>query len=313
LALGESSYPPPFSFARKSSNKGALRKRPLGLHMTVQELFHKWIDACGGERAWKGLIDINFRLKHKTSGSIGMISMVMQEYERNVFIKMQPKLRIKSIFIDPKTKKKTVYGRDSKGWFAYWENVLPGKGWSHHRKPDIFDDFKTKEMVSYDLKGIGFWLGIPFLMHQDGVKLKFAGFLKPGKVPSGSEEVRKPLPMLEVDLTALNDWPIDLVTVAFHPHTFLPVEARYRFTDQEGAWHICAFHEYKKINGIVYPSIRRFYKDDESWEIEERMTKVRVNTHIHESHFRRPGPMVQWNQPSADLKSVNKPRVDLGF
>jgi len=248
------------------------------------------MNACGGEAYWKGIIDIDFNLT-RTSSVLGIVGEVM---ERKVYIKMQPRLRIKSIFINSGTKKKTIYGLDKKGWFRYQENVPVGKGRTTVRRPDVYNDYKTKDEVAYELKGIGFWLGIPFILQSPDVKLRFAGFLRPGKIADDSEQVKSPLPMLEVDLTALSDWPIDLVTVAFHPHTFLPVEARYRFTDQEGAWHVCLFENYKKINGIVYPATRIFFKDGEDWELVEAMSNVRVNSFIHESHFKRPATMTKW-------------------
>ena len=264
---------------------------PPGLHMSVQQLFTKWMDACGGEAYWKGIIDIDFNLT-RTSSVLGIVGDVR---DRKVYIKMQPQLSIKSIFTDGGTKKKTIYGFDRKGWFRYRENIPIGKGRATNRRPEVDDYYKTKDEVSYELKGIGFWLGIPFILQNPAVKLRFTGFLKPGKIPADSEQIKRPLPMLEVDLANLGgDWPIDLVTVAFHPDTWLPVEARYRFTDQEGAWHVCLFEDYKTINRITYPAKRIFFKDGEDWEIEEVMSKVRVNSSIHKSHFQRPGPMQPW-------------------
>jgi hypothetical protein len=276
-----------FSFPSLASG---LKRNPPGLGMSVQELFTRWMDACGGESYWKGIIDIDFNLT-RTSSVMGIVGEVL---DRKVYIKMQPQLRIKSIFTTTGAKKKTIYGFDRKGWFRYEEDVPVGKGRWEDRRPDVDDYYKTRDEVSYELKGIGFWLGIPFILQSPGVKLRFAGFLKPGKIDPHSEQVKRPLPMLEVDLAGLGDWPIDLVTVALHPDTWLPVEARYRFTDQDGAWHVCLFEDYKKINNITYPAKRIFFKDEENWEIEEVMSNVRVNSFIHDSHFQRPGPMEQW-------------------
>ena len=261
-----------------------LSGNPPGLGMSVKELFGRWLRSSGGEAAWKGIIDIEFDL----IGTVRFSGVLIEERERHVRIKLQPRLRMKMEFTDPK-KRRTIFARDGRGWFKYKEGIPKDQGWWDRRNPQVYDDFETKDEVSFELKGIGFWLGMPFILQRPGVRIRFAGFLKPLVLGD------KPLPMLEIDLTALKDWPIDLLVVALSQRDWQPVEARYRFRGEDEMPNTCIFFDFVKTKGLYYPSTRVFYDDTKpSGERVEKMVNVVANTWIHQDEFKRPNEGEHW-------------------
>ena len=263
-----------------------LRGNPPDLGMSVQELFGKWLRAAGGEAAWKALIDIKFDL----TGTTKFAGLTVEKRVRHVHIKLQPRLRIKMEYVDGDNKR-VIFGLDGEGWFKYKEDIPIGKGRWDWRKPDVYDDFKSQDEVSYELKGIGFWLGIPFLLQQPGARLRFAGFLKP------LNDGDKPLPIVEVDLSDVGDWPIDMVIVALDPNDWQPVEARYRFRGEEKMPYTCVFFEFDQTLGVKYPKVRVFYDDTKgNAEREELMENVVANTWIHQDEFDRPRAQEHWRK-----------------
>jgi len=267
---------------------GAVARRndiPPNMPMNVQELFGRWLRTSGGEAAWKGLIDIEFDLTNTTS----FMGQEVSKRTRHVNIKLQPRLRMKAEFVDDDGKR-TIFGRDGAGWFKYREDVPVGQGMHDWRKPNVYDDQVSQDEVSLELKGIGFWLGLPFLLQQPGAKLRFAGFLRPG------DETNPPYPIVEVDLVEVGDWPIDMVIVALDPADWQPIEARYRFRGEDDMPYTVRFFDFTTIQGIRYPQTRLFYKDDNYGERSEVMTNVRANTWIHQDEFTRPGWREQWTR-----------------
>jgi len=270
-----------FMLAGFSTSRASLPGNPPNLGCSVQELYGRWLRASGGEQAWKGLRDISLDLVSKQMvGDIEDSKAI-----RKVRIKIQPRFRARLEFPDEKGLR-TIWGLDGKGYFLYREalsRVGEPSWWD--RQPEVICDPKTRDNVEYEIKATAFWLGLPFDVQLPGTRLTFAGWLDPGKLGA------RPLPMLKVDLTevaAQYDWPIDQVTVALNPDTWLPTESNFRFVgDPEADW-TCLFRHYTTTCGITYPRVRVFFKESEPGERVEIMERVRLNRRMADSYFERP-------------------------
>lgn len=256
-----------------------LRGRPPGLDCTVQELFGRWLRAAGGEASWKGLRDIRFDLiETERELSFGIVG---SRVVKRVWVKIQPRLRMRVEFIDEKGFRR-VYGYDSRGYYLYREEVPASRDDVIFRRPVVESDPTAVEPIQTYLKGLAFWLGMPFTVQLPGTQLRFGGFLAPLR------DGAKPLPILEIDLSAIPDYPIDLVILAFNPETWQPVDGRYRFTGEKDAAHQVQFYDFTSTIGIRYPRTRIFIDEAAGGELETEMQNVEPNARIHERRFERP-------------------------